>query len=215
MYFSIKEANSKYKLDILPFNAKSTNAWKIYKKIIPSFPHFNNNHVTTLIRYIKSAEEHLFLTCEETRWITTYDDISSKLSNWDYDKTTKEYKSIYMKYHKDFNNLELTDPRTFEDIKSEEREIFVMHESRNDIVPFLTFLMHNVNNNEWHVSFNGLGFDSQITEHCLAKGHDLLDMTGDEIAAIIRARTAVSTQFKSLIVTNPVKKEMAKVLLKF
>ena len=32
----------------------------------------------------------------------------------------------------------------------------------------------------------------------------------DEIAAIIRARTAVSTQFKSLIVTNPVKKEMAK-----
>lgn len=32
----------------------------------------------------------------------------------------------------------------------------------------------------------------------------------DEIAAIIKARTAVSTQFKSLIVTNPVKKEMAK-----
>ena len=118
----IKESNNKYKLDILPFNAKSTNAWKIYKKIIPSFPHFNNNHVTTLIRYINSPEEHLFLTCEETRWITTYDDISSKLSDWDYDKTTKEYKSIYMKYHKDFNNLELTDPRTFEDIKSETDE---------------------------------------------------------------------------------------------
>lgn len=32
----------------------------------------------------------------------------------------------------------------------------------------------------------------------------------DEIAAIIKARTAISTQFKSLIVTNPVKKEMAK-----
>jgi hypothetical protein len=76
----------------------------------------------------------------------------------------------------------------FEDIKSEEREIFVMHESRNDIVPFLTFLMHNVNNNEWHVSFNGLGFDSQITEHCLAKGHDLLDMNGDEIARFIYSK---------------------------
>jgi hypothetical protein len=76
----------------------------------------------------------------------------------------------------------------FEDIKSEDREIFVMHESRNDIVPFLTFLMHNVNNNEWHVSFNGLGFDSQITEHCLAKGHDLLDMTGDEIARFIYSK---------------------------
>ncbi len=76
----------------------------------------------------------------------------------------------------------------FEDIKSEDREIFVMHESRNDIVPFLTFLMHNVNNNEWHVSFNGLGFDSQITEHCLAKGHDLLDMTGDEIARFVYSK---------------------------
>jgi hypothetical protein len=70
----------------------------------------------------------LFLTCEETRWITTYDDISSKLQNWDYDKTTKEYKSIYMKYHKDFNNLELTDPRTFEDIK------FQVNESVENII---------------------------------------------------------------------------------
>ena len=76
----------------------------------------------------------------------------------------------------------------FEDIKSEERQIFVIHESRNDIVAFLTFLMHNVNNNEWHVSFNGLGFDSQITEHCLAKGHDLLDMPGDEIARFIYSK---------------------------
>jgi hypothetical protein len=76
----------------------------------------------------------------------------------------------------------------FEDIKSEERQIFVMHESRNDIVPFLTFLMHNINNNEWHVSFNGLGFDSQITEHCLAKGHDLLDMSGDEIARFVYSK---------------------------
>jgi pseudouridine-5'-phosphate glycosidase len=32
----------------------------------------------------------------------------------------------------------------------------------------------------------------------------------DEIASIIKARTAISTQFKSLIVANPVKKEMAK-----
>jgi hypothetical protein len=88
----------------------------------------------------------------------------------------------------DFETLSNCFIGVFEDIKSEDREIFVMHESRNDIVPFLTFLMHNVNNNEWHVSFNGLGFDSQITEHCLAKGHDLLDMTGDEIARFIYSK---------------------------
>lgn len=34
--------------------------------------------------------------------------------------------------------------------------------------------------------------------------------SADEIAAIINARTAISTQFKSLIVANPVKKEMAR-----
>ena len=36
--------------------------------------------------------------------------------------------------------------------------------------------------------------------------------SADEIAAIIKARSAISTQFKALIVTNPVKKEMAKAL---
>jgi len=91
-------------------------------------------------------------------------------------------------YVMDYETLSNCFIAVFEDIKSEDREIFVMHESRNDIVPFLTFLMHNVNNNEWHVSFNGLGFDSQITEHCLAKGHDLLDMTGDEIARFIYSK---------------------------
>ena len=91
-------------------------------------------------------------------------------------------------YVMDYETLSNCFIGVFEDIKSEDREIFVMHESRNDIVPFLTFLMHNVNNNEWHVSFNGLGFDSQITEHCLAKGHDLLDMTGDEIARFIYSK---------------------------
>ncbi len=76
----------------------------------------------------------------------------------------------------------------FEDIKSEHREIFVIHESRNDLVPFLTFLMKNIKYNEWHVSFNGLGFDSQITEYFLTNGHDLLEMSGDEIARFIYSK---------------------------
>lgn len=85
----------------------------------------------------------------------------------------------------DFETLSNCFIACFESIKSEEQEIFVMHESRNDIVPFLTFVMRNINYNEWHVSFNGLGFDSQITEHCLANGHQLLDMSGDEIARFV------------------------------
>jgi hypothetical protein len=70
----------------------------------------------------------------------------------------------------------------FEDIKSEERKIFIIHESQNDLVPFLTFLLRNVKHEEWHVSFNGLSFDSQITQHFINNGNDLLDMTGDEVA---------------------------------
>ena len=85
-------------------------------------------------------------------------------------------------YVHDYETLQNCFIAVFEDIKSEDREIFVIHESRNDIVPFLTFLMKNIELDEWHVSFNGLGFDSQITEHFIANGHDLLDMSGEEIA---------------------------------
>jgi hypothetical protein len=88
----------------------------------------------------------------------------------------------------DFETLSNCFIAVFEDVKSEDTEIFVIHESRNDIVPFLSFLMRNINHNEWHVSFNGLSFDSQITEHFLKNGHDLLDMSGDEIARFIYSK---------------------------
>ena len=88
----------------------------------------------------------------------------------------------------DYETLSNCFVAVFEDIKSEHREIFVIHESRNDLVSFLTFLMKNIKHNEWHVSFNGLGFDSQITEYFLTNGHDLLEMSGDEIARFIYSK---------------------------
>jgi hypothetical protein len=91
-------------------------------------------------------------------------------------------------YVMDYETLSNCFIAVFEDVKSEDTEIFVIHESRNDIVPFLSFLMRNINHNEWHVSFNGLSFDSQITEHFLKNGHDLLDMSGDEIARFIYSK---------------------------
>ena len=50
----------------------------------------------------------------------------------------------------------------FEDIKSEDREIFVIHKERNDCLEFITFLERNILLEEWHVSFNGIGFDQFI-----------------------------------------------------
>jgi hypothetical protein len=73
----------------------------------------------------------------------------------------------------------------FEDIKSEDREIFVCHSSKNDILELVTFLERNIAYDEWHVSFNGLGFDSQITEHILRTKDQLLEMDGESIARFV------------------------------
>ena len=73
----------------------------------------------------------------------------------------------------------------FEDIKSEHQEIFVCHESKNDILELVTFLERNVTLQEWHVSFNGLSFDSQITEHILRNKEQLVEQDGDTIARFL------------------------------
>jgi hypothetical protein len=84
----------------------------------------------------------------------------------------------------------------FEDIKSEHQEVFVIHESRNDIEDLVNFLRRNNNLNEWHVSFNGLGFDSQITEYILRNHYQFEDMTGREIAEYLylAAQLVISKQ---------------------
>jgi hypothetical protein len=73
----------------------------------------------------------------------------------------------------------------FESVKSEDREIFVCHSSKNDILELVTFLERNIAYDEWHVSFNGLGFDSQITEHILRTKEQLLEMDGESIARFV------------------------------
>ena len=73
----------------------------------------------------------------------------------------------------------------FEDIKSENTKIFVVHQSKNELKEFLNFLNRNILLNEWHVSYNGLGFDSQITEYILQDAEQLLTMTGEEVANFI------------------------------
>ena len=73
----------------------------------------------------------------------------------------------------------------FEDTKSEDQEVFVAHESKNDILELVTFLEKNIAYGEWHVSFNGLSFDSQITEHILRNKEQLLEQDGDTIARFL------------------------------
>ena len=82
----------------------------------------------------------------------------------------------------------------FEDIKTEHQEIFVCHKSQNDILKLVTFLERNVTLNEWHVSFNGLAFDSQITEHILRNKDQLLEQDGDTIAKWIYQKAQETIQ---------------------
>jgi len=76
----------------------------------------------------------------------------------------------------------------FEDIKSDHKEIFVIHKDRNDCLEFITFLERNILLEEWHVSFNGIAFDAQVTEHILANKEQLLEMNGEDVALFIYAK---------------------------
>jgi hypothetical protein len=73
----------------------------------------------------------------------------------------------------------------FEDVKSEHQEVFVCHESKNDIEDLVNFLKKNRDANEWHISFNGLSFDSQITEHIIRNHEHLLIQNGETIAEFL------------------------------
>jgi len=85
----------------------------------------------------------------------------------------------------DFETLSNCFIACFEGVKSEDQEIFTIHESKNDILELVTFLERNIAYDEWHVSFNGLGFDSQITEHILRNKEQLLEQSGNTIARFL------------------------------
>jgi hypothetical protein len=90
----------------------------------------------------------------------------------------------------DFETLSNCFIAVFESVKSEDREIFTVHKDKNEILEFITFLERNIQLQEWHVSFNGLGFDSQITEHILRNKDQLIYGYGDgeEIARWIYSK---------------------------
>lgn len=73
----------------------------------------------------------------------------------------------------------------FEHYKTDEIKVFVIHRLRNDVVELIKFLNENKKNKEWHVSFNGLGFDSQITEYILEIQDVIYDGDPEHIANTI------------------------------
>lgn len=70
----------------------------------------------------------------------------------------------------------------FESSSNSLKKSFVIGKLQNDIVGFLKFLEYCQDNQIPHISFNGLAFDSQITEFILRNKDSLLFMSGEEIA---------------------------------
>jgi len=91
-------------------------------------------------------------------------------------------------YVMDYETLSNCFTAVFIDVKSDHTEIFVIHELRNDFEEFMSFLKQNILLREWHVSFNGLGFDAQITEYFLRDEEQLKLMSASEIAEYIYAK---------------------------
>ena len=85
----------------------------------------------------------------------------------------------------DYETLSNCFTGVFEHYKTQETEVFVVHDLQNDLVKFISFLKNNIKNKEWHISYNGLAFDAQIT-HYILDNHTLWNnFNGNKIANII------------------------------
>ena len=63
------------------------------------------------------------------------------------------------------------------------RKVFVINKDQNDFADFAKFLNECKTQKQWHISYNGLEFDSQITEHVIRKYGSLYKLSGEEIAS--------------------------------
>ena len=77
----------------------------------------------------------------------------------------------------DYETLKNLFVAVFVHYKTEEAKVFIIHELKDDRKEFIEFLESNKLNRQFHISFNGLNFDSQITEAVLRAKNKLLKGT--------------------------------------
>ena len=68
---------------------------------------------------------------------------------------------------------------------SDETKVFKATKFDNEHIALINFLEDNIKNNQWHISYNGLAFDSQITQHILDNKRHLITKTGEDFAIYI------------------------------
>ena len=75
----------------------------------------------------------------------------------------------------------------FEHYKEDTRRVYVVHSlsPRSQFDEYIDFINQNLERDEWHISYNGLAFDSQITQFILENYKKWEYHTNDEIARLI------------------------------
>lgn len=76
----------------------------------------------------------------------------------------------------------------FEHYKTTEKRIFIVHKITNHLPELIKFLENNIRNDEWHISYNGLAFDSQITEYLIREKDIILQSSAEDVAMAIYAK---------------------------
>ena len=85
-------------------------------------------------------------------------------------------------YVMDYETLSNCFLGVFEHYKTDEVKVFTVGKLRNDLDKLLDFFDENIQFNQWHISFNGLAFDSQITEYILRNRDMLMNVSGERAA---------------------------------
>ncbi len=87
----------------------------------------------------------------------------------------------------DFETLKSCTVLCAEHYLEDTKRVFVVSKLRNDFEQLQSFLIECRDNESWHVSFNGLQFDAQISEFILREEF-LFTYSGEEIARYIYAK---------------------------
>lgn len=82
----------------------------------------------------------------------------------------------------DYETLSNCFVAVFEHYKTSERKVFTVHKLQNDFEEYIDFLKQNIENKEWHISYNGLAFDGQVT-HWIIENYDTLTLLDSESIA--------------------------------
>lgn len=89
-------------------------------------------------------------------------------------------------YVMDYETLPNLFMGVFEHYTQPERKVFTVWKYKNEIQELIAFLEENQKEKQWHISYNGLAFDAQITHWILDNKQMLLNMNdGEKVARVL------------------------------